>query len=265
MDLEGKIAIVTGGAGGIGAAVAREFHSRGVKVACCDLDGEAAHAVASECGGFGKRVNVADEGEMAVFISEVERDLGPVDIFYANAGVGYMDGPLGGAGSAPNANWEKAWNINVMQAVYGARLVIPGMAKRGGGAFMITASAAGLLAQIGDAAYSATKAAAISLAESISISHGDDGIQAHAICPQYVKTNMTKDLPEVMTSVDGMISAEDAAKTIVDGVAENRFLILTHPVVADHFAKKAGDRDRWLGGMRKLRRMLMEMNGGRVV
>lgn len=265
MELAGKIAIVTGGAGGIGAAVAREFHARGVKVACCDLDGGAADAVARECGGFGKRVNVADEGEMAVFISDVERELGPVDIFYANAGVGYTDGPVGGAGGAPNANWDKAWNINVMQAVYAARHVIPGMTRRGGGAFMITASAAGLLAQIGDAAYSATKAAAISLAESIAISHGDDGIQSHAVCPQYVKTNMTKDLPEVMTSVDGMISAEDAAKTIVDGVVENHFLILTHPVVADHFAKKAGDRDRWLGGMRKLRRMLMEMNGGRTI
>lgn len=265
MDLNGKIALVTGGAGGIGAAVAREFHARGVKVACCDLDGEAADAVARACGGFGKRVNVADEGELAVFIGEVERDLGPVDIFFANAGVGYTDGPLGGAGTAPNSSWEKAWNINVMQSVYAARHVIPGMTKRGGGAFMITASAAGLLAQIGDAAYSATKAAAISMAESIGITHGDDGIQAHAICPQYVKTNMTKDLPSVMTLVDGMITADDAAKTIVDGVENNVFLILTHPVVADHFAKKAADRGRWVGGMRKLRRMLMEMNGGRTI
>ncbi|WP_421790548.1 SDR family NAD(P)-dependent oxidoreductase [Hyphobacterium sp.] len=265
MDFENKTVIITGGAGGIGAAVAREFHARGAKVACCDLNGEAADAVAKECGGFGKRVNVADEGEMVVFIGEVERDLGPVDIFFANAGVGFGDGPVGGAAGAPNANWEKAWQINVMHAVYAARHVLPGMAARGSGAFMITASAAGLLAQIGDAAYSATKAAAISVAESISISHGDRGVQSHAICPQYVKTKMTKDLPEVMTAVDGMITAEDAAKTIVDGVAENRFLILTHPVVADHFAKKAGDRDRWLGGMRKLRRMLLEMNGGRVI
>jgi NAD(P)-dependent dehydrogenase (short-subunit alcohol dehydrogenase family) len=265
MDFNGKIAIVTGGAGGIGAAAAREFHKRGAKVACCDLNGEAADAVAKDCGGFGKRVNVADEGEMAVFIQDVEREMGPVDIFYANAGVGYTDGPNGGAASAPNSNWEKAWQINVMHGVYAARHVLPGMTRRGSGAFLITASAAGLLAQIGDAAYSATKAAAISVAESIAISHGDDGIQAHAVCPQYVKTNMTKDLPEVMTSVDGMISAEDAARTIADGVEANHFLILTHPVVGDHFAKKAGDRNRWLGGMRKLRRMLMEMNGGRTI
>ena len=265
MDFDGKIAIVTGGAGGIGAAIARALHARGVKVACCDLDGARADEVGKACGGFGKAVNVADEGEIAVFINEVERKLGPVDIYFSNAGVGYTDGPVGGAASAPNANWEKTWSINVMASVYAARHVLPGMTARGSGAFIVTASAAGLLAQIGDAAYSATKAAAISFAESIAISHGDEGIQAHAICPQYVKTNMTKDLPEAMTSVDGMITADEAAQTVLDAVAENRFLILTHPVVGDHFTRKAGDRDRWLGGMRKLRRMIFEMNGGRML
>lgn len=265
MDFNGKIAIVTGGAGGIGAAIARGLHARGCRVAVCDLDGARAAEVAESCGGIGKRVNVADEGEVAVFITEVERKMGPVDLYFSNAGVGYTDGPVGGAASAPNANWEKDWQINVMASVYAARHVLPGMAARGAGAFVITASAAGLLAQIGDAAYSATKAAAISFAESIAISHGHEGIQAHAICPQYVKTDMTKDLPEAMTSVDGMITADEAAATILDAVAENRFLILTHPVVGDHFSRKAGDRDRWLGGMRKLRRMILEMNGGRML
>ncbi|MEE2566291.1 SDR family NAD(P)-dependent oxidoreductase [Hyphobacterium marinum] len=265
MDFNGKIAIVTGGAGGIGAAIARGLHQRGCRVAVCDLDGARAAKVAESCGGIGKRVNVADEGEIAVFITEVERKMGPVDLYFSNAGVGYTDGPVGGAASAPNANWKKDWQINVMASVYAARHVLPGMAARGSGAFVITASAAGLLAQIGDAAYSATKAAAISFAESIAISHGHEGIQAHAICPQYVKTDMTKDLPEAMTAVDGMITADEAAATILDAVAENRFLILTHPVVGEHFARKAGDRDRWLGGMRKLRRMILEMNGGRMI
>ncbi|HAQ36736.1 MAG TPA: short-chain dehydrogenase [Alphaproteobacteria bacterium] len=265
MDFSNTVAIVTGGAGGIGKALAGALHKRGAKVAVCDLDGAGADAVGQACGGFGRRVDVSDEGQVAGFINEVERRLGPVGVYFSNAGVGYSDGPLWEVGSAPNAVWEKQWSINVMASVYAARHVIPGMVKRGQGVFLITASAAGVLNQIGDSAYSATKAAALSFAESIAITHGDDGVRSHVLCPQYVKSNMTKDLPAAMTAVDGILEADDAAELTLKAIEDGQFLIYTHQVTGEHFTRKAGDRDRWLHGMRKLRRMLMEANGGRPI
>lgn len=265
MDFSGTIAIVTGGASGIGKALAEALHKRGARAAVCDLDGAGADAVGQACGGFGRRVDVSDEGQVAGFINEVERQLGPVDAYFSNAGVGYSDGPLWQAASAPNAIWEKQWAINVMGSVYAARHVIPGMAARGKGVFLITASAAGVLNQIGDAAYSATKAAALSLAESIAITHGDDGVRSHVLCPQYVKSNMTKNLPDVMKAVDGILEADEAAEITLKAIEDGQFLIYTHQVTGEHFQRKAGDRDRWLSGMRKLRRMLLEANNGRPI
>ncbi|MEN0654296.1 MULTISPECIES: SDR family NAD(P)-dependent oxidoreductase [Hyphobacterium] len=265
MDFNGTIAIVTGGASGIGKALAEGLHKRGARVAVCDLDGAGADAVAKACGGIGRRVDVSDEGQVAAFLNEVEREMGPVDVYFSNAGVGYSDGPLWQAASAPNAVWEKQWAINVMASVYAARHVIPGMVRRGKGVFLITASAAGVLNQIGDAAYSATKAAALSLAESIAITHGDEGISAHVLCPQYVKSNMTKLLPEVMKQMDGILEAGEAAEITLSAIEAGQFLILTHKATGEHYARKAGDRDRWLSGMRKMRRFLLDANHGRPI
>lgn len=261
MDFMGKVAAITGGAGGIGAALARALHARGAKVAACDLDGAAAEKTGAACGGFGMAADVSNEADVARFINAVERRLGPIDLYFSNAGVGFSDGPLWGAADAPNRVWETQWAVNVMASVYAARLVAPKMAARGAGAFVITASAAGVLHQIGDTAYSATKSAAVALAEGLAIAYGDAGVQVHCLCPQYVRTGMTKDLAAEMTGVDGMISAEEAAETTLKALEDNRFLILTHAVTGEHFMRKAGDRDRWLKGMRGLRAMLVEKLG----
>ena len=191
MDLNGKIAIVTGGASGIGKACASAFHAQGARVVIADLNTDAAARAGSEFGGFGQGVDVTDEAALARLINRVERELGPVDIFMSNAGIGVSDGPLWGAGDAPTPAWDACWQVNVMASVYAARMLAKSMASRHGH-FIITASAAGLLNQIGDAPYSATKAAAVSFAESLAITHGDDGLKVQCLCPEGVNTPLVK-------------------------------------------------------------------------
>ena len=262
MEFSNKVAIVTGGASGIGKAVAEALHARGVKVAVADLNADAASAVGEACGGFGGYVDVRSERSVAGFITKVEKTIGPVDIYFSNAGIGVSDGPGWGAADAPNESWNDCWNINVMGSVYAARHLARPMAERGG-AFIITASAAGLLAQIGDAAYSATKAAAVSFAECLAITHADDGLQVHCLCPEGVRTPLVEGMEGGAQGLSGYMEASDVADILLSAVEDNRFLVTTHEQTPGFTANKGNNRDKWVGGMRKLRRMVLQANNGR--
>lgn len=257
MEIEGRVVAVTGAAGGIGAALCRAFHGAGAgAVAALDLDADGADAVAAAFGGLALGVDVSDEAALGAAIDKVARQLGPIDIFCSNAGVGFGNGPGGRAASASNRNWEASWAVNVMAHVYAARVLLPGMIARGDGYLVNVASAAGLLSQVGDAAYSTTKHAAIGFAESLAITHGDDGVKVSVVCPQYVQTTLLGGIDAAFIAAvgDPVISADEAAAAVVAGIREERFLILTHPQVARYFQAKAADYERWIEGMRTLRR-----------
>lgn len=260
MDLSGKIAIVTGGASGIGKAVAQALQARGAKIAIADLNGEAAAQTGKALGGFGEGVDVGNEAALTRFINKVERTLGPVDIYISNAGLGVSDGPGWGAGDAPNAAWDVCWQVNVMGSVFAARHLARKIAARQGH-FVITASAAGLLAQIGDAPYSATKAAAVSFAECLAITHGDEGLNVHCLCPEGVNTPLVAGIEGGAQGLGGYIEPEEVAETLLRAMEDKRFLVTTHANTPGYVAHKGQDRDRWVGGMRKLRRMLVEKLG----
>jgi len=264
-----SIAVVTGGGNGIGRALCRRLHKDGVKVVVVDLDKEAADKVAKEVGGVAYRVNVGDEAAMSALIDDVEKNVGPIDLFASNAGIVVGDGPSGSASADAMLSdvpdrWDISWRVNVMAHVYAARTLIPRMVERGGGYLVNTVSAAGLLSSIGDSAYSATKHAALGFAEAVAIRHGDDGIKVSALCPQAVATNMLDlatghgDDENVWggADADGIMSPEDVADAAVEGVAAGKFMITPHAEVIGYFQHKAGNYDRWVGGMRKLRRNL---------
>jgi len=265
MEIDGQVAVVTGGAHGIGRALCQALHTAGARVAVADLDFASARAVAAEVDGLALKVDVARERQVVDAIERVEAELGAVGIFVSNAGVAFGDGPQGAA-SAPNAHWETCLDVNLMAHVYAARAMVPRMKARGGGCLVNVASAAGLLSQIGEAAYTASKHAAVAFAESLAITHGDDGIQVCLVCPQAVATRMTGfdddgnaagDTGFGGNDVDGIVSAAYVADCIIAGIREQRFLVLPHPEVTTYVQRKAADHDRWVGGMRRFRRRLM--------
>ncbi|MFC4726021.1 SDR family NAD(P)-dependent oxidoreductase [Glycocaulis abyssi] len=260
MDLSGKTAIITGGASGIGLAVARALNAKGTQIAIADLNASAAAEAGAALGGFGEAVNVGDEAALVRFINKVERTLGPVDIYMSNAGLGFTDGPGWGAGDAPNAAWDLCWQVNVMASVFAARHLARRIAARQGH-FIITSSAAGLLAQIGDAPYSATKAAAVSFAECLAITHGDEGLNVHCLCPEGVNTPLVQGIEGGAQGLGGYLEADEVAGILLKAMEEKRFLVMTHANTPGYVANKGQDRDRWVGGMRKLRRMLLEKLG----
>ena len=266
-----KLSVVTGGGNGIGRALCRRLHSDGVRVVVADLDKEAAEQVAAEIDGVAYGVDVGDEAAMISFIDDVEKNEGPIDLFASNAGIVFGDGPSGAASADAMLSdvpdrWDASWRVNVMAHVYAARALIPRMVERGGGYLVNTVSAAGLLSSIGDAAYAVSKHAALGFAEAVAIRHGDEGIKVSVICPQAVATNMLELAASADTGdnafggadLDGVATAEEVADAAIDGVAAGKFMITPHPQVVEYFQFKAGDYDRWVGGMRKLRRKLKE-------
>lgn len=267
MELNNTVVLVTGGAHGIGRALCRALHIEGARVAVADLDREGAEKVAAEINGLALRVDVAQEPDVIAAVNKTERELGPVDIFVSNAGVAFGDGP-DGAASAPNEHWRACLDINLMAHVYAARTMIPRMIERGGGCLVNVSSAAGLLSQIGEAAYTASKHAAVGFAESLAITHGDDGIQVCLVCPQAVATRLIgmdedNELKEGEggfggNDVDGILSADYVADCILAGIQQERFLVLPHPQVTTYFQRKADDHNRWISGMRRFRRSLTE-------
>ena len=250
MELKGKVAVITGGSGGIGRAMARAFLAAGARgVMLADLDEAQVQAAAADIGCLGRRCDVTRESEIQALVAATEAELGPIDLFCSNAGAVGSGGVL----DADDAVWELQWQLHVMAHVYAARAVVPGLIERGGGYLLNTASAAGLLAALGSGPYSVTKAAAVKLAEYLAITHGDDGIGVSVLCPQGVNTAMApRSLGDGQT--DGIIEPEQLAETVVEALREERFHVLPHPEVAEYVRRKGEDVDRWLHGMRRLRR-----------
>lgn len=250
MEIRDKIVVVTGAASGIGRALAQRFAKEGAKrVICADINGEGAKATADQIGGRAFTTDVSKEPDIQSLIETVEAEEGPIDLFCSNAGIGY-----GGGAEVSDERWQRIWDINLMAHVWAARHLVPRMTARGGGYLLNTASAAGLLSQVGSAPYAVTKHAAVALAEWLSITHGDAGIKVSVLCPQAVRTAMTAGNPDGVASVDGMIEPEEAAEACVRAIEAETFLVLPHPQVLEYMRRKTGDYDRWLGGMRKLNR-----------
>jgi len=250
MEVKDKVAIVTGGANGIGRALCRRLAAGGARgVVVADKDEGAAMQVAEEIGGLAVAVDVSVEADSVRLVEQATARFGPVDLFCSNAGIGLNGGP-----EVSNADWERIWQINVMAHVYAARAVLPGMLKRGEGYLLNTASAAGLLTQIGSAPYSVTKHAAVAFAEWLAVTYGDAGIRVSCLCPQGVRTNMLREAEESGTGflTEGALEPEEVAEIVIAGLRLERFLILPHPEVAEYLRRKAGDYDRWLRGMRRL-------------
>lgn len=255
MKVRGKIALVTGAGRGIGRALGREFLRRGAEgVAVADLDGGLALATARELGGLGLQCDVSDAGAVRAMVEATAARFGRVDILVSNAGLGVQALDLDDALSESDAEWQRMWSVHVMAHVHACRAVLPGMLERGSGHLVSVASAAGLLSQAGDTAYSVTKHGAVALAESLAIAYGDRGIGVSVVCPQYVATAMTGlDEATGAGAIPGVLTVEQAATAIADGIERDDFLVLTHPEVLGYFQKKAADYGRWLAGMRRVR------------
>jgi NAD(P)-dependent dehydrogenase (short-subunit alcohol dehydrogenase family) len=254
MDLDGAGVVVTGAGHGIGRAIAARMAAQGARVVVNDLDAEAAHAVANEIGG-GVAVpgDAAGEEGVARLVSTARDHLGKIDVYFANAGI-----DVGHGLDAPEEDWARALDVNVMAHVRAARQLVPAWLETGGGRFVVTASAAGLLTMLGSAPYSVTKHAAVGFAEWLSATYGHRGIVVQAICPQGVKTRMLEEagpLQELL-SHDTALEPEQVADTVWHAMQDDRFLILPHPEVATYYANRATDTDRWLAGMRKLQSKL---------
>ena len=262
MKLQGKVAVVTGGGGGIGEALARAFAAEDARaVVVADIDGDQAERVAAEIDGatgvpaVALRVDAGAAADVVELVRRTEHAFGPIDLFCANAGIMVVGGV-----EAPAEAWERIWRVNVASHIYAARAVLPGMLARGEGYLLHTASAAGLLTQLGSAPYSVTKHAVVGLAEWLSITHGDAGIRVSCLCPQAVETAMTGGARAGGRTAgdgasgaarDGILAPAAVAEAVVAGLDAEQFLILPHPEVATYEQRRAGDRERWLRGMRR--------------
>ncbi|WP_121065184.1 SDR family oxidoreductase [Chachezhania antarctica] len=250
MELKDKIIVITGAASGIGKAMALRFAAEGAKkIICADLNLAGAQATADEIDGIAAEVNVGREEDIIALIDRVEGEVGPIDLFCSNAGIMAKGGT-----EVSNDDWQRIWDINVMAHVYAARHLVPLMKRRGGGYLLNTASAAGLLNQVGSAPYGVTKHAAVGLAEWLALTHGDDGIKVSVLCPQAVRSEMTRGHEDGVASIDGMLEPEPVADACVETIRNETFLVLPHPEVLGYMRKKTENYDRWIGGMKKLNR-----------
>lgn len=250
MKLRDKHVIVTGGANGIGKELCRRFHQEGARaIVVADLEMERAAEVAASVGGLAVAADVSIEADVQKLVRMAAMVNGPIDLFCSNAGI-FIEGGV----ETPDADWTRIMGINLMAHIYAARAVLPDMIARGEGYLLTTASAAGLLSQIGSASYAVTKHAAAAFAEWIAITHGDQGIKVSCLCPQGVRTRMLlgEDGEKESFLKDGSVSVEEVADAVIEGLDAERFLILPHPEVLEYFQRKAGDYDRWLRDMRKL-------------
>src|SRR5512147_67478 len=255
MKIKDKVVVVTGAASGIGKALAARFAKEGARgVVCADINESDARAVAASVGGIGLRCDVAQEGDVNALVVATLEKYGAVDIFCSNAGI------IGRHGlDASLKEWRRTMDVNFMAHVLAARAVVPIMLKQGGGTIVATASAAGLLMQVDSATYTVSKHAAVAFAEWLSVNYAERGIRVSCLCPQGVRTPMLLGPSGKRKSflLEGSVSAEDVAGCVMEGIQAERFLILPHPEVAEYERRKTADRERWLGGMRRLRAAIL--------
>jgi NAD(P)-dependent dehydrogenase (short-subunit alcohol dehydrogenase family) len=259
VDLNGRVAVITGGAQGIGLALCERFAREGAHIVVADLDGERAQAVAARLGGIGLRCDVGIEAQVQSLVAAAVEHYGRIDLFCSNAGVMVSD--RGGVPyGADDAGWTLSWQVNVMAHVYAARAAVPQMRAQGGGYLLQMVSAAGFLNQIGAAPYTATKHAALAFTEALAVDLADSGIKVSAICPLYVATAMIE-LEASDTAPEGVLSPADVAEAVLQGVQAERFLIFPHAEVPELAHKKLHDSERYLAGMRRLRAQVLQSDG----
>jgi NAD(P)-dependent dehydrogenase (short-subunit alcohol dehydrogenase family) len=272
MHIEQRVAVVTGGASGIGRSLCLAFAEQGARaVVVCDIDAGGAAAVAAEIESAGHRAlavtaDMASPADVAALVARARDTFGQIDLFCSNAGI-----IVGGGVELEDEAWSRMWAVNVQSHVYAARAVIPDMLARGDGYLVFTASAAGLLTQLGSAPYAVTKHALVALAEWLSITYGDRGIGVSCLCPQAVTTNLLatsqRQVPvapqagptstgSAQAAVDGMLTPDQVASCVIEAVSAEHFLILPHPEVATYERRRADDRERWLRGMRRMQAQL---------
>ncbi len=257
MKLENRVAVVTGGANGIGQALSRRFAAEGARgVVIADLDIERAREVAAEVGGLAIETDISNESHVIRLTEAAIAAYGQIDLFCSNAGI---SGVASGVDVA-NVEWQRIWEINVMAHVYAARAVLPAMLERGEGYLLQTVSAAGLLTQVGSAPYAVTKHAAMAFAEWLAMTYGDAGIRVFALCPQGVRTRMLDEFDAAATEFlrESALDPDQIAEAVIKGLADESFLILPHPEVAEYFRRKGDDYERWLRGMRRLQAKINE-------
>jgi NAD(P)-dependent dehydrogenase (short-subunit alcohol dehydrogenase family) len=259
VELSGKVTVVTGAASGIGRAMAERFAREGASVVAADVNVSGAEDVAKEIGprALAAACDVTDESQIEAAITTTQEKFGPVDLFCANAGVA-----IGTDLETPEEVWDQAYDINVRAHIRAARLLVPGWLERGEGYFLATASAAGLVTQIGSAPYAVTKHAAVAFAEWLAVTYGGRGLRVSCLCPMGVNTNMLQagaaaDQREglgtrVVTAAGEVLEPWEVADVVVEGLRTERFLILPHPEVLEFFRRKASDYDRWIAGMQRL-------------
>ena len=248
MDIKDKIVVITGGASGIGRAMATRFINDGAKqVVIADVNADGLNEVAAQIGARAIATDVSDEAAVKSLIKTTEDDYGQIDLLCNNAGIGSPGGP-----EVDNECWEQIWQINVMAHVYAARAALPHMLSRQDGYILNTASAAGLLSQVGSAPYAVTKHAAVGFAEWLALSYGKRGLKVSVLCPQAVRTAMTADNQDGVASIDGMMEPEVLCESVVEAINAEQFLILSHQEVLGYMQKKTSDYDRWISGMQRL-------------
>ncbi|NLJ54327.1 MAG: SDR family oxidoreductase [Intrasporangiaceae bacterium] len=249
LSMQDKVVVVTGAAGGIGAALAGKMASLGARVVISDIDAERAHAVAADLGATLAAGDAATEEGVAALVETVQEEVGPIDAWFANAGV-----DLGTGLESTEEAWATSWDVNVMAHVRAARLLVPGWVERGEGWFVSTASAAGLLTMIGAPAYSVSKHGAVAFAEWLSVTYRHRGVRVHTVCPQGVQTSMLERAGELQSVLgrDRVLTPEEVADATWEAMQEGRFLVLPHTEVREYYRARAHDTDAWIGGMNRL-------------
>ena len=258
MEVENKRVIITGSANGIGSSLSRAFKDRDVEsMILVDLDELNNTKLSNEVGGIPYKADVGSEDDIIKLVEFAKQEMGGIDIFCSNAGISGAGGLL----NTLNEDWSNIWNVNVMSHIHAAKHTLPIMLEQGSGYFMNTASAAGLLTQLGAAGYSVTKSAAVSFAEWLKITYGERGIGVSCLCPQGVRTPMVEDAPEIvgsLVSIDGLLEPDVVANEVIECIEKDQFLITPHPEVLEYMKIKASDPDRWINGMQSLTKQLIE-------
>ncbi|TSD93644.1 SDR family oxidoreductase [Skermania sp. ID1734] len=269
MKVKDKAAIVTGGGNGIGAALAAKLAAEGAKVVVADLDETAAQAISDDINAdhaesaIGAGGDVSDTAQIQRLIELCESEFGSVDLYFANAGI---TGPPGLELS--EQDWDLVLDVNLRAHIRAAQLLVPRWLDKGEGYFVATASAAGLLTQIGSAGYSVTKHAAVGFAEWLNITYGDRGIRVSCLCPMGVNTKLLyagadsgdplgRAATRAVTAAGDVLEPAQVADIVLEAIDAERFLILPHEQVLQMYRQKGADYDRWLSGMRRYQSSLL--------